>query len=106
MRGIVACVHPRAAEEGAKILEAGGNAFDAAIATAFVQMSVLPFSCGVAGMMSAHLFSPHQNRHLVIDGCLRAGSLASESMWSGDYLGETEVSGLSLIHISEPTRPY
>ena len=106
MRGIVACVHPRAAEEGAKILEAGGNAFDAAIATAFVQMSVLPFSCGVAGMMSAHLFSPHQNRHLVIDGCLRAGSLASESMWSGDYLGETEVSGSSQFEDFRSTMGY
>ena len=54
--GVVACVHPLPAEEGAKVLEAGGNAFDAAIATAFVQMIVTPFSYGVGGMVSAHLW--------------------------------------------------
>ena len=43
-KGIVVCVDPRAAEAGAQILEAGGNAFDAAVAVAFTQAVVLPFS--------------------------------------------------------------
>ena len=52
MPGIVVCVDPRAADEGAKVLEAGGNAFDAAITTAFVQMVVSPFlvACELRGM--------------------------------------------------------
>ena len=64
MSGIVVCVDPRAAEEGAKVLEAGGNAFDAAVATAFVQMVVMPFACGVGGMASAHLWKRQTGQHL------------------------------------------
>ena len=106
MDGIVACVHPRAAEEGAKVMEAGGNAFDAAVATAFVQMIVMPFSCGVAGLMSAHVLSPARSEHLVIDGCLRAGSLTSPDMWTDDYLGEAPLSGTSLFEDFRSTMGY
>ena len=38
MKGVVVCPQPRAAEVGAEILEQGGNAFGAALATAFSQM--------------------------------------------------------------------
>ena len=93
--GVVACVHPRAAEEGAKVLEAGGNAFDAAIATAFVQMVVIPFSCGVGGMVSAHLWSAEKGEHMVVDGLMRAGSLVREDMWVEGHLGESDGSGAS-----------
>ncbi|SVE29714.1 uncharacterized protein METZ01_LOCUS482568, partial [marine metagenome] len=106
MRGIVVCVHPRAAEEGARILENGGNAFDAAIATAFVQMVTLPFSCGVGGMMSAHIFAPYKDDHVIIDGCLRAGSRVTSTMWADDYLGEAEVSGSSLFEDLRSTMGY
>ena len=50
MRGLVVCPQPQAANVGAAILERGGNAFDAAVATAFVQMVVDPFMCGIGGM--------------------------------------------------------
>lgn len=106
MEGIVACVHPRAAEEGAKVMEAGGNAFDAAVATAFVQTVVSPFSCGVAGLMSAHVLSPARSEHLVIDGCLRAGSLTSAGMWADDYIGEAPLSGTSLFEDFRSTMGY
>ena len=97
MQGIVVCVHHDAAEEGVKVLEAGGNAFDAAIATAFVQMVLLPFSCGVGGMVSAQVFSAKTNEHQMIDGGLRAGSLVTEDMWAKDYLGEAMGVGNSLF---------
>ena len=86
-KGVVAAAHPRAAEEGALVLEAGGNAFDAALATAFVQMVVSPFSCGVGGMVSAHVWKAETGEHQVIDGCLRAGSLVTEDMWTEDLRG-------------------
>lgn len=95
--GVVACVHPRAAEEGAKVLEAGGNAFDAAITTAFTQMVVTPFSCGVGGMVSAHLWSADKHEHVIVDGLMRAGSLVTEEMWADDHLGEGYLSGSSLF---------
>lgn len=96
-KGIVVCVDPRAAETGARVLEAGGNAFDAAIATAFVQAVVLPFSCGVGGFMSANLYQAETRAQQVIDGCLRAGSGVSADMWAADYRGEAEFSGASLF---------
>ena len=106
MPGIVACVHPRAAEEGAKVLEAGGNAFDAAIATAFVQMIVTPFSCGIGGMMSAHVLSREHDAHVIVDGCLRAGSRVTADMWEADYRGEGEFSGESLFDDFRSTMGY
>ena len=43
MKGVVVAPQPRAVEVGARILEAGGNAFDAAVATAFMQTVVDPW---------------------------------------------------------------
>ena len=106
MPGIVVCVHPRAAEEGAKVLEAGGNAFDAAVATAFVQMIVTPFSCGIGGMVSAHLLSREHDAHVVVDGCLRAGSRVTPDMWLADYRGEGEFNGESLFDDFRSTMGY
>ena len=106
MPGIVVCVHPRAAEEGAKILEAGGNAFDAALATAFVQMIVTPFSCGIGGMVSAHILSRDHDTHAVVDGCLRAGSRVTPDMWVADYRGEGDFSGESLFDDFRSTMGY
>ena len=95
-KGIVVCVDPRAAEAGAQVLEAGGNAFDAAVAVAFRQAVVLPFACGIGGFMSANLRAAN-GEHIVIDGCLRAGSLVTDDMWAADYRGEAAFSGASLF---------
>jgi len=49
LRGMVASAHPAAALVGATVLEAGGNAFDAAIAVAAAEGVVLPMMCGLGG---------------------------------------------------------
>jgi gamma-glutamyltranspeptidase/glutathione hydrolase len=94
-KGIIVCVDPRAAEAGARVLEAGGNAFDAAVAVAFTQAVVLPFSCGLGGFMSANLWAAGTGEQRIIDGCLRAGAGVSADMWAADHRGEAAFSGSS-----------
>ena len=93
MRGLVGCPQPQAANVGAAILERGGNAFDAAIATAFVQMVVDPFMCGIGGMGTLQYFNSQERLHGIIDFHSRAGEKVSPTMWVQDLIGRSEVNG-------------
>lgn len=97
MKGIVVCPQPRAADIGAEIMVVGGNAFDAAIATAFAQMVVDPFMCGLGGMGSFQFFDASSGENGMIDFHARAGSLVTLDMWAADAKGRTEISGYTLF---------
>jgi len=94
MRGVVACPQPWAAEVGAQVMEAGGNAFDAALATAFMQWVWDPFMCGPGGMGVAQVWHAPTRQHKVVEFNARAGSKVRPEMWAGAATSRTEVSHL------------
>ncbi len=67
LRGIVAAGHPQAAQAGAAILRAGGNAFDAAAATAAALNVVEPYMSGLAGMGMATCYIAAETRVRTLD---------------------------------------
>jgi gamma-glutamyltranspeptidase/glutathione hydrolase len=95
MRGVVVAPQPLAAEIGAEFLARGGNAFDAAIGTAFVQMVTDPQMCGLGGFGCATYASPGICQHLAFHA--RAGSRATPDMWAADYRGRTDLGGYTLF---------
>jgi gamma-glutamyltranspeptidase / glutathione hydrolase len=67
LHGIVAAAHPLAAQAGAKLLGHGGNAFDAAAATAAALNVVEPFMSGLAGLGYATCYIAAEARVRVLD---------------------------------------
>lgn len=86
-RGMVVASQPIAAEVGASMLRRGGNAIDAAIATAFSQFLETPFSCGVGGFGCMLVYSARERRTVMIDFHGRAGSKASPDVFTPYYQG-------------------
>ncbi len=89
-RAMIVSLQPDAVEAGARVLMAGGNAVDAAIACAFVQTVVDPLMCGIAGFGSLHVLLPGSGTHEILDFHGRVPAAATPEMWQDRILGETE----------------
>ena len=76
--GVVTSTHWIASAVGMSILEKGGNAFDAAVATGFVLQIVEPHLCGPGGDMPAILYSKKNNKVEVI--CAQAPAPAGATI--------------------------
>ena len=88
--GMICAPQPEAVEAGAIILKSGGNAIDAAIATALVQTAVDPFMCGIAGFGSMHVFLPERGIHKCLDFHARAPEAVTPGMWEDKLVQECE----------------
>ena len=67
-RGAVAANHPLAAQAGLLALRAGGNAADAAVATALALAVVEPMMSGLGGDGFYHVFDQASGRAVVFNG--------------------------------------
>src|SRR5947209_3053253 len=76
--GMVTAMHPLAAGAGLEILRAGGNAVDAAVATAFAIGVVEPAMSGLGGVAAMVIHSQSSGRDVVIDGSSVAPASARE----------------------------
>lgn len=76
--GVVTSTHWIASAVGMSILEKGGNAFDAAVATGFVLQIVEPHLCGPGGDMPVILYSKKKDKVEVI--CAQAPAPAGATI--------------------------
>jgi len=79
--GMVTAMHPLAAAAGLEILRAGGNAVDAAVATAFAIGVVEPAMSGVGGVAAMVICFGSDGRSVVVDGSSAAPAAAREDMF-------------------------
>ena len=77
-RNVVSTSHPLAAQAGLRMLQAGGNAVDAAIATAAVMTLVEPCSNGLGSAAFCILWDGKELHGLNASGCAPAG-------WTPEY---------------------
>jgi len=74
--GMVVAGHPQAAEAGRQVLQAGGNAIDAAIATSLALGVAEPYASGLGGKLMLLYYESATRRTYVIDAMdAAAGSL-------------------------------
>ncbi len=65
--GVVATQNRVAGEVGARVLAAGGNAVDAAVATGFALVAVEPWNCGLGGIGFMLVYQAKERRVSVVD---------------------------------------
>ena len=80
-RGMVAAEHPVGARVGAAVLEDGGNAVDAAVATAFAMTVVEPFMSSIAGAGTMLVYLAERGECVALDFNGAAPARAHAAMW-------------------------
>jgi gamma-glutamyltranspeptidase/glutathione hydrolase len=104
-KGVVAAQNGRAAELGAEVLRAGGNAVDAALATAFALAVLEPWMSGLGGGGYMMVYSAAEGRVHLVDFSMvapRALDPAAYPLTGGgtdsDLFGWPEVEGGRNVH--------
>lgn len=95
-KGVVSVSHPLAAEAGARMLEEGGNAIDAAAAIQFALNVVEPQFSGIGGggFMMIHL--ARTNATFIVDSREKAPAAATPDMFLNQTFAAASTSGHSV----------
>jgi gamma-glutamyltranspeptidase/glutathione hydrolase len=109
----IASAHPAATRAGIAILDAGGNAFDAAVAVSAALAVVEPYSSGLGGGGFWLLQRAGDGREVMIDGREKAPLAATRNMYldeKGEPVANASINGplaagipgevAALVHIS------
>jgi gamma-glutamyltranspeptidase/glutathione hydrolase len=80
--GVVSAGHPASVAAGLELLDAGGNAVDAAVAAAFTAFVVEPNNAGVAGYGHFSAYLAADDRFLTVDHNPRAPRVATDAMFA------------------------
>ena len=83
-RGVCAGGHPAVADAGVRIMQEGGNAFDALIGAAFTAFAVEPAMCGLGGYARISAWAPDRGGFLSFDAYARAPLAATPAMFEPD----------------------
>ncbi|HEV2124098.1 MAG TPA: gamma-glutamyltransferase, partial [Chloroflexota bacterium] len=105
-RGMVASASTTAAAVGLRVLMEGGNAFDAAIATALVEGLTLPSACGLGGDMFAVLHEAKTGRVYGINGSGIAASAASREFYLAQGHQTMPLSGIHSVAVPGAPHAY
>jgi gamma-glutamyltranspeptidase/glutathione hydrolase len=110
----IASAHPLATAAGFEILEAGGNAFDAAVAVSAALAVVEPYSSGLGGGGFWLLHRAEDGFQVMLDGRERAPLAAERDMYldaQGEFVSDLALNGplaagipgepAALVHLSE-----
>jgi gamma-glutamyltranspeptidase/glutathione hydrolase len=87
--GMVTSMHPLASAAGLEMLKAGGNAVDAAVATAFAIGVVEPFMSGLGGVAVMVHYQAASDSTVVVDGSSTAPRAARPDLFELLPPGET-----------------
>src|SRR6516225_12313006 len=103
-RGAAAANHPLAAQAGLLALRAGGNAVDAAVATAMTLAVVEPMMSGLGGDGFYHVYEQSSGRAVVFNGTGPAPAAATPDRYSAGIprIGPLSISVLARLPGSLP----
>ncbi|WNC87505.1 gamma-glutamyltransferase [Thermosynechococcus sp. QKsg1] len=96
-RGMVTAAQPAAAKIGRDILKAGGNAVDAAVATAFMIAVVEPYAAGIGGGGFALVYHAQSQTLRALDFRERASLQATPTMYlnaKGEVIPRASLDGV------------